>query len=120
MTATFTHGDGNINTVTITFTYNNCVTQLDSDNKKIPNRVMVIFTNIGYNNGMCLCICSEAVGEFRVRRYNLQFISNFISCSYPTEIVILQKLLLIRHHCNYCHLLVNTKYPLCVLRLLKH
>ena len=34
MTATFTHSGGNINTVTITFTYNNCVTQLDSDNKK--------------------------------------------------------------------------------------
>ena len=33
MTATFTHSGGSINTVTITFTYNNCVTQLDSDNK---------------------------------------------------------------------------------------
>ena len=33
MTVTFIHNGGNINTVTITFTYNSCVTQLDSDNK---------------------------------------------------------------------------------------
>ena len=100
MTVTFTHSGGNINTVTITFTYNSCVTQLDSYNKKIPNRVVVIFTNIGYNNGMSLCNCSKAVGALRVRRYNLQFITNFTSCSYPTEIVILQKLLFTCHHCN--------------------
>ena len=93
MTVTFTHSGGNINTVTITFTYNSCVTQLDSDNKIIlPNRVVEIFTNIGYNNGICLCNCSEAVGGFRVGRYNLQFISNFTSCSCSTEIVIPWKL----------------------------
>ena len=33
MTATFTHSGGNIKTVIKAFTYNICVTQLDSGNK---------------------------------------------------------------------------------------
>lgn len=55
---------------------------------KMTNRVEVIFINNGGNSDSCLYSCSEAVGGFRVGRYNAQFICNFTSCSCLMEIIV--------------------------------
>ena len=43
----------------------------------VGSRVVETFTNNGGNSGISLCNCSEAVGGFRVGRYNVQFIGTF-------------------------------------------